>query len=255
MFSLKSILRESKTLFYQSFVNHRVPIQFGKGIISISFDDVPRSAFINAVPILDKYDIKSTFYVSTGLSVSADITTKNRGDTFLNRSDIIELHQTGHNIACHTYSHYRLNEGSAERLYEDSEKNSINLTEMLDGVAIEHFSYPFGLVSFRTKRLLAQRYKSMRSSRPGINKTMTDLYLLRAMSLYKPEFSKESIVNIIRQVEITGGWLILYTHGVETSPDDYGCTIEQFEWVVRQCVASSACVVPINQAYEMILDI
>ncbi len=247
------MLRESKTLFYQSFANHRVPISLDRAIISITFDDVPRSAFINAVPILDRYDIKSTFYVSTGLTEENDRIAQNGGDMFLYPKDIIALHRSGHDIACHTYSHYRLDDGNADELYDDAEKNIANLTKILGAVPIEHFSYPFGQVNFKAKRLLAQKYKSMRSSRPGLNRAMSDLYFLRATSLYNPGFSKSSISKLIRQAEQSRGWLILYTHGVEEKPGAFSCTPEQFEWVVQQCVSSSADVMPINTAYDRAL--
>ena len=253
MLNFRTILKEFKTSFYQSFVNHRVPIKLDKAIISITFDDVPRSAFRNGIPILDKYGIKATFYVATGLSLK-NINDKKNGDGYLHPDDIITLNKSGHHIACHTYSHYMLEKGNADELLLDAKKNVETLQGILGPIAIEHFSYPFGQVSFKEKELLAENYKTMRSSQPGINKSLTDMYLLRATSIYDPTFDRQVISNVIRQAEQIGGWLILYTHGVEQNPDNYSCTPEQFDWVLQQCSNSSAEILPVDQAYNKIID-
>ncbi|MES2675340.1 MAG: polysaccharide deacetylase family protein [Pseudomonadota bacterium] len=254
MLNLKTVVREAKTHFYQSFANHRVPIKLNRAIISFTFDDVPRSAFTNAVPLLDKYGIKATFYVSAGLSNPDNIAKENALDEYLRPDDLVNLNQNNHHLACHTYSHYRLTDGNASKLYQDTQRNIDSLQVILGDVPIEHFSYPFGQVSFEEKRLLAQQYKTMRSSRPGLNAGATDLYLLRATSLYSSSFDKQAIENIIKKAVDLGGWLILYTHGVETNPDAYGCSPEQFEWVLKQCVASGADIQPIDKAYQQIIN-
>lgn len=253
MLNPRIILKEFKTVFYQSFLNHRVPIKLDKAIISITFDDVPRSAFKNGVPILDKFGVKATFYVATGLSMNA-IKEGESSEGYLHPDDILTLNKSGHHIACHTYSHYMLKNGNAEGLLLDAKKNVATLQDMLGPIGIEHFSYPFGQVNFKEKRLLARYYKTMRSSQPGINKSLTDMYLLRATSIYNPTFDRQALSNVIRQAEHVGGWLILYTHGVEHHPDNYSCTPEQFDWVLQECSNSSAEMLPVDQAYNKIMS-
>jgi len=250
MLKLKAILREIKTIFYQSLANHRVNINLDKAIISFSFDDVPRSALTKGVPLLDEYGLKATFYVSIGLS-KMQSNTKETG--YLNADDIVSLHNKGHHIACHTYSHYMLDKGNTNELVIDAERNVAKLHTILGSVPIKHFSYPFGQVNFREKKLLAKTYKTMRSSRPGINKSLSDMYLLRATCIYNPQFDKQFLSNIIQKTEQTGGWLIFYTHGVEENPDEYSCTPDQFNWVLQACVKSSADILPVDQAYNKII--
>lgn len=252
MLNPRIILKEFKTSFYQSFVNHRVPIKLDKAIISITFDDVPRSAFKNGVPILDKYGVKATFYIATGLSL--DIANDRiNAEGYLRPDDILTLNRSGHHIACHTYSHYMLKKGNAEELLLDANKNVETLKGILGPIVIEHFSYPFGQVSFKAKRLLAENYKTMRSSQPGINNSLADMYFLRATSIYNPTFDRQVLSNVIKQAEQTGGWLILYTHGIEQNPDNYSCTLEQFDWVIQECSNSSAEILPVDQAYNKII--
>lgn len=250
---IKKIIREAKTTFYQSFANHRVPIKLTNAIISFTFDDVPRTAFINGLPLLEKYDVKATFYVSVGLSELKNSSECIPSEEYLQSNDLLELKQKNHHLACHTYSHYRLTDGDAKGLYQDARKNIGCMQAILGGSLIEHFSYPFGQVNFEEKRLLAQQYKTMRSSRPGLNSGATDLHLLRATSIYSPSFDKAEIKNVIKKAVDVGGWLIFYTHGIEESPDAFGCTPEQFEWVLQECVASGAEICPIDSAYKKII--
>ena len=253
MLNGRAVLRELKTHFYQLFNARRIPLKIKKGIISITFDDVPQSAVVNAVPVLEKYGLKATFYVAVGLGEDEAVMAQNAADTFVTPDEIKNLHKAGHEIACHTYSHYRLDKGDADGLYADAVKNVSRLKNILGDVAVKHFSYPFGNVDFASKKLLAQQYKSMRSSRPGLNSRVVDMHLLRATSIYNPSFDKEALIEIIRKTEQQRGWLILYTHGVDAQADDYGCTIEQFNWLVEQCVKSSATIMPVGQAYESIM--
>ena len=255
--TLKEYCQETKTRYYQSFANNRVPVRLERPIISITFDDVPRTALENGVPILDRHNIKATFYVATGLS--KDSINKSRDEnikyeSYLYPDDIAGLHLSGHNIACHTYSHYMLDSGSPEGLERDAYKNIEALKSILGPVPIEHFSYPFGQVNFKTKKLLSKYYKSMRSSRPGINLSPTDLNLLRATSIYNPTFNKAHIIKLIKTTEQYGGWLIFYTHGVEDFPDNYSCTPVQFEWLIKQCSKSTAQLLTVSDACNTILS-
>lgn len=250
VFKIKTFIQELKTKYLQTFQYRRLPNNKKQAVISFTFDDVPRSAFNNAVPILNKHDIKATFYVAMGLTND----TCDEQEGYLRPDEIIKLHQLGHNIACHTYEHYMLDAGSAQELAADSKKNVASLKKLLGLEQIEHFSYPFGQVNFSLKKMLAKEYKTMRSSRPGINLKKTDLNLLKATSIYSPSFNKKNLQKLIEQTIAEHGWLILYTHGVNEHPDNYSCTPEQLAWVVDECRKSSAKILSISDAYQYLTE-
>lgn len=252
--NLRPYVKESKTRFYQLMYAKRVPLRLDRGVISISFDDVPMSAYLNAVPLLDAYGLKATFYVAVGLGENQVQSADGNSGEFISPREIKSLHKTGHEIGCHTYSHYPLKEGNAKELLADAKRNVSRLKGVLGDVPVEHFSYPFGHVSLKAKKLLSERYKTMRSSQPGVNQGSVDMRLLRSVSIYNPSFSKEKLMDVIQKTEAARGWLILYTHGVEQEPDNYGCTPEQFEWVLGQCAKSQANVMPVRDAYEFIIS-
>ena len=247
---LKNIyfLRELETAYYQLFINKRMPINLESGIISFAFDDVRSSAYENGVPLLDKYGIKATFYVATGLSDKLS-------EKYIKIADIEKLHESGHHIACHTYSHYSLKKGNTHELVTDAIKNIERLHNITGGEAIEHFSYPFGTINFKAKKLLSQIYKTMRSSQPGINKSIINLYLLRATCIYNSSYNEQYLKNIIMEAVRSRGWLIFYTHGVDQNPDDFSCTPEQLNYLLEASVNSSAEILPVDRAYKKIMGL
>jgi peptidoglycan/xylan/chitin deacetylase (PgdA/CDA1 family) len=250
MVNLKHFLRELRTRYYQAFVNKPVQINMERPIVSFTFDDVPRTAIINGQPILDSHNIKATFYVAMGLSQINSI--EPDSEAYFTSDDVLQLHTKGHDIACHTYSHYALENGNANDLALDAAKNVELLKSTVESDSIKHFSYPFGQVNFKTKKMLSKKYKTMRSSRPGINFGVTDLYLLRATSIYSPTFDKKNIKSIIEKTRRYGGWLIFYTHGVADKPDNYSCTPDQLEWVIQQCKELNIEILSIADAYTKI---
>ena len=89
---------------------------------------------INGMPILNHYDVKATYYVAMGLVHSKPNNTKGTDrdiEMYLNPDDILELHHNEHDIACHTYSHYMLETGSAAELAQDACRNVAELRALL----------------------------------------------------------------------------------------------------------------------------
>ena len=70
------------------------------GVVSFTFDDFPRSAWVNGGAILEKYDRRGTYYTAMGMAGTAN----NLGPLF-DLDDLRAAHAHGHEIACHTYHH------------------------------------------------------------------------------------------------------------------------------------------------------
>jgi peptidoglycan/xylan/chitin deacetylase (PgdA/CDA1 family) len=183
---------------------------------------VPRSAVINAVPLLDEYGVRATFYVALGLSRS--------GGAFAGEEDVRALAEHGHGIGCHTLSHYSLRRGTPQGLRDDALAGRRALEEILDGARVEHFSYPYGATG-----LLHPAFATMRTSVGGINAGRVDLTYLHAENVYSGDhgLDLDRVRRRVRSVARGGGWLILYTHGVyagargeDTSCDDLRRALE-----------------------------
>ena len=215
-------------------------------IVSFTFDDVPASALTNAVPVLDEHGVKATFYVALGMS---------GGDgEFIGPDQVRMLAGRGHQIGCHTLSHYSLRAGTPAGLYEDALAGKRALESLLAGTPTDHFAYPYGAVSVRAKALLQRAFTTMRTSTSGINVGRVDLSYLRAENLYS-RGSGLDLDRVRRRVQATvdgGGWLIFYTHGVRDDGDEYDTTREDFRRAVEIVMEAGAPVLPVAQAMDSI---
>jgi peptidoglycan/xylan/chitin deacetylase (PgdA/CDA1 family) len=109
----RGVLKQAKTWWLESRYRRPISIRLQAPIVSVTFDDVPMSAYRNALPILRQHGVKATFYVATGM-----------GKGFLGSEQIADIHNQGHEIACHTYSHYRLSTGDCDGLGADARKKT-----------------------------------------------------------------------------------------------------------------------------------
>lgn len=207
----------------------RIRVRPTRGIVSFTFDDVPRSAYQNGAPILEAAGARGTFYVAAQL---CDPTSARDPGDFLSPAEVVDLHRRGHQIACHTYSHHRLGPGGEAELVEECRSNRTALSAMLGGAAIEDFSFPFGRFSYQAKRALRGEYASLRSTHSGLNVGRADRSLLYSHPMSTPRFEKARIAALLNECDRRRGWLIFYTHGVTDDPDQFSVTPEQFRWVV-----------------------
>ena len=97
MEAVTAALRAIKLEYLSSFARREVDVQFRQGVCSITFDDVPASAFDNGVPVLEQHEVFGTFYISGSFA---------ENENFISLDRISQLARDGHDVACHTYSHY-----------------------------------------------------------------------------------------------------------------------------------------------------
>jgi peptidoglycan/xylan/chitin deacetylase (PgdA/CDA1 family) len=200
---------------------HAAPLRLtGTGpMVSFTFDDVPDSAAGIGAPMLEDYGGRATFYISGGLV--------GRWSGHWNgiaRDDIVTLHRSGHEIACHTFSHRQASELDASAMAEDLDQNRRYFAELDPTIRLRNFAYPFGLASVLRKNQLKNVFQSARSILPGVNCDLIDLQFLRAMPLIEPHIDGAGIENAFDEAVRTNGWLIFYGHDVTEKPSPYGCT-------------------------------
>jgi peptidoglycan/xylan/chitin deacetylase (PgdA/CDA1 family) len=211
-------------------------------VVSLTFDDVPRTAVTHGVPALERFGAKATFYVSLGMF-------EREPEAFIGRDEVVELERQGHEVACHTYSHYRLSDGSADGLFRDCRRNQALLADATQGAYPKNFSYPFGGVSFSAKRKLAAVYASMRGTCGGINAGRVDLNFLRANSFTRAQRDDARARLLLREAREKGGWVIFYTHGIS---DHLDCdsTVDGLDALLHICAEEAVEFATVEQVLE-----
>jgi peptidoglycan/xylan/chitin deacetylase (PgdA/CDA1 family) len=188
-------------------------------MVSFTFDDVPKSAATTGAQLLGEYNAKGTYYVAGGLVDQWSGHWNGASD-----DDIVRLHQEGHEIACHTFSHLRTTDLNAAEIAAETEKNRRYLMALDSSIRIENFAYPFGLASVSRKGQLRNIFRSSRGILPGVNSGIVDLQFLRAMPLTEEHIDRDAIDRAFDEAAAKNGWLIFYGHDIENTPSPYGCT-------------------------------
>jgi peptidoglycan/xylan/chitin deacetylase (PgdA/CDA1 family) len=188
-------------------------------MVSFTFDDIPKSAATIGAAILEEYNARGTFYVSGGLVDQWSGHWIGAG-----ADDIVALHRRGHELACHTFSHRPATDLDAAALTAEMEANRRYFLALEPSIRIENFAYPYGLGSVSRKRQLSKAFRTSRGILPGVNSGTVDLHFLRATPLIERDIDCDGIDRAFDEAVANNGWLIFYSHDVETVPSPYGCS-------------------------------
>ena len=221
------------------------------GIVSFSFDDFPISAATTGAAILEAAGCRGTYYLSCGL-----LDANSPSGRIVSSEDVQRLAMAGHEIGCHTYSHFRAEETGGRCYGADITRNFRQLTELLPSQLVRSFAFPYGSITPSAKAAAASYYVTCRTTRPCINRTRIDANQLNAIALYETRDNIEAINKLISDCSCHGGWLIIYTHDVDKNHSPYGCTPEQLRSKVHYALDSGCAVrtigdVAITMLYPM----
>ena len=132
--------------------------------VLLTFDDGYQSWVNVGLPILEKYNIKALFFVSTGLTASADDPVASASfmkerllispKAPLTEAGIQALAAAGHTVGAHTHMHQAASQVAVADFQADLERN-IETLEHVTATPIEHFAYPFGRQRDYTKATTA----------------------------------------------------------------------------------------------------
>lgn len=200
---------------------HAAPVTIApeRPILTLSFDDCPKSAVNVGAPIMEELGVRGSYYVATGL-----LDQDTHMGRMANRDDVRALLESGHEIGAHTHSHLDCRKAEDEVLLDEVSKNLLELDTITQGHPIESFAFPYGETSFRAKLKLSRRFTNLRGVLSGINSGNCDRAQLRAIELEGDPASAEQALFAIRNLAEHPGWLILFSHDVSDTPSSYGVT-------------------------------
>jgi len=243
----------------RTMVRRQLAIETPVPLISFTFDDFPRSAFLEAGSILTRYGVRGTYYASLGLMGKQST----MGPMF-EAGDLEELLNLGHELGCHTFAHCHSWNTPADTYERAIVENQKALTQVLPGTTFETFAYPFSAPHLAVKRVAGRHFACCRggglrarryfphAGGQTFNSRVTDLNLLCAVFLEKSRDNPEALKRLIDQNARARGWLIFATHDVRDAPSRFGCTPGFFEQVVQWSLESGARVLPVVKALEVL---
>lgn len=243
------------------FFKRRAVVTTDVPIISFTFDDFPRSAFLRAGSILGRYGVQGTYYASLGLMGK-----QSHLGPMYEAEDLKELVHLGHELGCHTFGHCH-SWNTPSHVYERAiVENREALAQVLPGVSFQTFAYPHSAPRLAVKKVASKYFRCCRGGglKAGryfnrhaaggqtFNWGVTDLNYLCAFFLEQSRDNPEAVKSLIDQNARARGWLIFATHDVCPNPSPFGCTPDFFERVVEWSSASGARILPVVKALEVI---
>ena len=199
-----------------------VTIQPDRPMLSITFDDCPKSAAVEGARLLDKYAVRACYYVASGL-----MGTDSHMGRMADRDDLQAVFDDGHEIGAHTHSHIDCSKASESEIIADIDRNMEELSEITRGAPVASFAFPFGETTFQLKQKLADRFGNLRGILSGNNRGRSDRAQLHAFELDGSEFSVERAVSALQKNAAAPGWTILFTHDVSETPSGFGVSPDQ----------------------------
>lgn len=143
--------------------------------VLITFDDGYLDNYTNAFPILEKYNLKASFYIITGM-----IGQPNR----VTAAQIKEMDAAGMGIGSHTVTHSALGELGPEAVMTELSQSKATLEQML-GKNIDFIAYPCGSYHQDTLQMVRKvGYRGGFSVRQG-NAMFTDTLAIRRIPVFK----------------------------------------------------------------------
>lgn len=189
--------------------------ELDQGLISLSFDDCPRSVVDNALPLIEARGWNATIYAAMGLCG-----TTNHLGLHMSEQDIVAAHAAGHEIGDHTFTHIDGLKAGPEGVLNDIARNRAAF-QSLGLPRAETFAYPYGEVTPSLKRRLKDEFALSRGIHSPLGGTL-DLGLAASARLYSDQI--ETTLDLIKTAAREKRWLILFGHDVRDNPSDFGCT-------------------------------
>ncbi|MDP2923951.1 MAG: polysaccharide deacetylase family protein [Candidatus Omnitrophota bacterium] len=112
--------------------------RLGQRSVCITFDDGFADNYKYVFPLLEKYGLKATFYITT-----SRIRLNETNKEFMSWEELKELVSRGHSIGAHTISHRILSRLSPEEIETEIAGSKRELEEKLN-IRVVSFAYPHG---------------------------------------------------------------------------------------------------------------
>lgn len=224
-----------------------VDVAPAKGTLSISFDDIPVSAWTEAGPVLAEHGVLATYYVCGGLSGGTNLDLPQ-----FETEHLQALHAAGHEVGCHTFEHASVLSLSPTELAASVARNARWVGERLDGHVMTTFAYPFGDVAVQAKPVIAERFDCARGVRNGVNAGRSDRVNLQAIGLEARRLPGYDLGALMAETTAGRGWLIAYGHDVSDRPTPYGCRVDDLDRLIRLAKAADLDIVPVGAAWASI---
>lgn len=196
---------------------------FRRGLLSITFDDGFESQYRIGLPLLQKYNLPATFYLTSNLLDRPH---------YMSVRQALELKNNGHEIASHTMTHPYLTTLSANAIDYEVEESKTALENVFG--KITGFASPFGEYDSRVLEKIRKHYSSHRTVNDGFNtKNNLDVHEIKVQNI-KAITTTEEVISWLESARREKTWLVLVYHEVDEAGNTYSVTPRNLESQLAQ---------------------
>jgi peptidoglycan/xylan/chitin deacetylase (PgdA/CDA1 family) len=221
-----------------------------RGYLSLSFDDIPRSAWTEGGAILDRHGLRGTYFLCGSLCDRVF-----EGREQFRHSDVADILAQGHEIGSHFYHHH-----SALALGPRQVAREIALNDaFLSGVAGPGFraqstAYPFGEMSLAAKWLCSRRFQTSRGARMGVNPGGADRDQLCVLPIDNAFKGQTDLVKVFATAADQKSWVILLAHGIDGTDHPYSCPPARLDQAIRLAIEAGLTILPVAEVMDRIVE-
>jgi peptidoglycan/xylan/chitin deacetylase (PgdA/CDA1 family) len=224
------------------------PRLFGEPLISVTFDDGHESIYSIALPLAQKYGIRTTQYVLSG---TAD------NPAYMSWKQIELTQKAGHEIACHSIDHANLT------ILEDEELGR-QLKDCRDELSkrygpVYHFASPYGAANPHTRAAIAKYYSSHRNT-AGDPTNGVDAQDVNVAAHFdrnniigftvRHDTTLEQLQALVAFTKANNGWLVLTYHQADDDTSEYSVTSEDFKRHFTYLSSTDVRIVTVQEALK-----
>lgn len=152
----------------------------------LTFDDGYRTTYDEALPVLQRYDMTATIFITTGESKPtgpAERLPSWEGQSMLSWREIWEMHRWGIDVGAHTCTHPDLTRLPTEQIEAEICTSTAIIENML-GSPVKCLAYPFGRYDSRSREIARRHFACACSDTLSLVTTNSDPYALERLDAY-----------------------------------------------------------------------
>jgi peptidoglycan/xylan/chitin deacetylase (PgdA/CDA1 family) len=239
-----SILDRARSKLAGAVPTRRVVTGRSRGVLSICFDDVPKTAWTVGGAVLRDHGVLGTYFIVGGLCGQYF-----EGRQQFDEADLGALHEAGHEVGCHLFEHVSPLRLSTAALTDSIARNALFVRTRLGEVEMTNFAYPYGEVSLSAKRTCARHFTTSRGVVPGPNEGQVELAHLKAYRLEARLAGEVDWESEIQTAIMRKSWLIVLTHDVDEYPSPYGCRPAELDRILGMARRGGLDILPVRSAF------